>query len=102
MSVQSCFVMVVNFSPPPAQSPSSMMTSGVNENPNLMDNWDDAEGYYRKPHTHTHTHTHTHITPVSCDCHVTCRDAYRGAAGPALHGVRLHWAGRVQQRGAGT
>ena len=25
-----------------------MMADGINENPNLADNWDDAEGYYRK------------------------------------------------------
>lgn len=31
------------------QSPSSALISdGLNENPNLTDNWDDAEGYYRK------------------------------------------------------
>ena len=31
------------------QSPSSaLLADGVSENPNLMDNWDDAEGYYRK------------------------------------------------------
>ena len=31
------------------QSPASALISdGVNENPNLTDNWDDAEGYYRK------------------------------------------------------
>ena len=31
------------------QSPSStLVTEGGNENPNLKDNWDDAEGYYRK------------------------------------------------------
>ena len=31
------------------QSPSNAFISdGVSENPNLKDNWDDAEGYYRK------------------------------------------------------
>ena len=32
-----------------SQSPANALISdGVNENPNLTDNWDDAEGYYRK------------------------------------------------------
>ena len=31
------------------QSPSNARISdGVSENPNLKDNWDDAEGYYRE------------------------------------------------------
>ena len=31
------------------QSPSNALVSdGISENPNLKDNWDDAEGYYRK------------------------------------------------------
>ena len=31
------------------QSPSNALVSdGVSENPNLKDNWDDAEGYYRE------------------------------------------------------
>ena len=48
------------------QSPSSaLLSEGVNENPNLKDNWDDAEGYYREWH---HVCVHVRV----CECVRAC------------------------------
>ena len=42
MTIPSCVCL-------PTQSPSSgLIADTSNENPKLMDNWDDAEGYYSK------------------------------------------------------
>lgn len=75
------------------------------ENPNLRDNWTDAEGYYRK--------CSVKLGPVggAAFClfidlvyfHLLgeCRCEHRGDVGQALRCVWLHWSGSVQQRDQG-
>ena len=49
VSLLQCNLYLAIIFSPLFQSPSSALISeGVNENPNLTDNWDDTEGYYRK------------------------------------------------------
>lgn len=75
------------------------------ENPNLRDNWTDAEGYYSKycPRTRYQVSGESAERPLQCRGVTSApfRGQHRGDAGQTLRCLWLHGPGRVQQRDPG-
>lgn len=71
------------------------------ENPNLRDNWTDAEGYYSKDRPGPVTRPPARLKSAGlklCLNPAPFRGQHRGDAGQTLRRLRLHGSGRVQQR----